>query len=123
MISNYEIDVPEYIVNLLYAEEDCARSFQINRNMKNKIKYRIIQEAVGKVFNSWFGFSRKRDTIKIVEDYIRKLIPKAERHRLSCRVGIVPDAQIKYEATQSAVMILLDAYNLMVDDYNDIVLF
>lgn len=123
MLSNYKTFVPEYFMNLIHAEEECSKSFHINRNMKNKIKYRIIQEAVNKVFNSWYGFSKKKDTIKLIENFIRKLIPRAERYRLSFKVGTIPDAQIKYEATQSAIIILLDIYSQMEDECSDSVLF
>lgn len=122
MLSNYKTFLPEYLVNLIHAEEECARSFQSNRNMKNKLKYRIIQEALKKVFNSWYGFTGTKRTIILIENFIKKLIPRAERHRLSFKVGTIPDSQIKYEATQSAIIILLDIYSQMENESNDTVL-
>lgn len=70
-----------------------------------------------KIFYSWKQFS-KTQTMKLLEVYIKTLIMRGERHRLSHKLGIVPDAQLKYEATHSTVLILLGIHQEM--ENNDI---
>lgn len=111
-MENFDI-VPKYLESIMYAEADLEENYRMNRNERNRIQHGLIHLAMNKVFNSWRRGCENKETGKILGIYIQKLLTRSALYRLRWSVGYLRTSKIKYEATRSAILILLDIYKMV----------
>lgn len=104
------INVPKYLKKLIYTTEDLNSLYRSDKCERNRIQYELVNLALKKIFRIW----HTGDNCKAyLESYIRRLVIRGTRYRLCSKVGQVDRSQIKYEATQAAILILLRIYQKM----------
>lgn len=105
--------VPKYLEKLIYAEADLVSSYRKNQSDKNRIQYGLIHLAVKKIFRGWYRDSKNIEAKRLMKNYIQLLVARGIRYRLCSKIGNLNISQVKYEATQCVILILLDIYKEM----------
>lgn len=113
---NYPNKIPKYLRSLIFFEENLNRMYRSNNCEKNRIKHGLVQLVARKVTCNWHKGLTHQDAKRILENYIGKLVGRVQMFRLSSTVGNLEIAHMKYEATQSAVLILLEIHKEMVEE-------
>lgn len=107
------MNVPKYLEKLIYTAEDLNSLYHLDKCEKNRIQYELVNLALKKIFRIWH---RGDDSKAYLESYIHRLVVRGTKYRLCFKVGNVDRSQIKYEATQAVILILLRIYRKMEAD-------